>query len=476
MADLYVFDIQPAAINAIRVNREGKVNIVAACASVAASSDTLADAWTQACEQVGFSRAPSIVTISPEYMSFVNLVLPFQDRKKIEQVLPFELDDLIPGDIKSKSYDYLPAKVGDTRSDLAVAMMAKPFLAELLAMFQAAGVDPDRIGVSGQNLASWAAGPAGSKVVILDLLQTSITAFVYVDGNARMIRSYSTGDLDPKECLTTTPFLLWLQQTLLAGKIVDVRRPDYSIILSTGHFPAEQSGQLSERLYGVDVRQIPPQAMPLVKFSGAAGGEYVPEVMDRLVFSCTQLDRKLPEFNFRSRDFRRALSLPELKKYFLKVGIPALVLLAVLVVWAAQDYSGKVAERDDLQAQITAVFRETMPEVTRVVDPLQQLRVAVKEKKAVYRPSGGQNQFNVLKLLAELSARIPEQYKVRLTRLVADVDTIRLRGITRDFNTVDSIQRQLEKSPMFREVAISSANQSLQNNEVRFEMKLELFE
>ena len=58
--------------------------------------------------------------------------------------------------------------------------------------------------------------------------------------------------------------------------------------------------------------------------------------------------------------------------------------------------------------------------------------------------------------------------------MVADMDTLRLKAITGDFNTVDNVQKELEKSPYFADVTISSANQSIKGDEVNFELKLEL--
>jgi hypothetical protein len=58
--------------------------------------------------------------------------------------------------------------------------------------------------------------------------------------------------------------------------------------------------------------------------------------------------------------------------------------------------------------------------------------------------------------------------------MVADMDTIRLRAVTGDFNTVDSVQKELVKSRFFSDVIISSANQSNKGDEVNFELKLEL--
>jgi hypothetical protein len=125
--------------------------------------------------------------------------------------------------------------------------------------------------------------------------------------------------------------------------------------------------------------------------------------------------------------------------------------------------------------QITAVFHEILPDVTRVVNPLQQLKVKINETQDVYSSAvQGRGNVDKLTLLVELSRRIPESMMIRINRLVADMKDVRITAETSDFNTVDNIKRELEKSIIFGSVVISSANLAPQGGNVRFEMKLEL--
>ena len=128
-----------------------------------------------------------------------------------------------------------------------------------------------------------------------------------------------------------------------------------------------------------------------------------------------------------------------------------------------------------MRQQVSAVFQETLPEVTRIVNPVQQLQVENNEIKATYRPGGSSGaSYTIIELLTELSARIPANLSVEVVRMVADMDIIRMKAVTGDFNTVDNVQKELVKSRYFKNVTISSANQSIQGDKVNFELKLEL--
>ncbi len=143
-------------------------------------------------------------------------------------------------------------------------------------------------------------------------------------------------------------------------------------------------------------------------------------------------------------------------------------------MYIGYDYKMLRDKQQSLQQQVVQVFSETLPEVKRIVNPAQQLRVRINEIRKTYSGGDGGTGYSVLSLLTEISARIPMSYPVVVKRLVADSDTVRIKAVTRDFNTVDNVQKELEKSPYFETVTISSANQSPEGDEVRFELKMEL--
>jgi len=80
--------------------------------------------------------------------------------------------------------------------------------------------------------------------------------------------------------------------------------------------------------------------------------------------------------------------------------------------------------------------------VSRIVDPVQQLRVKIKELKQsnVSRPETGTNK-RVLDLLKEISQRIPKSLNVHINRMVIDTETVRISGKTDAFNEVDKIKK-----------------------------------
>ncbi len=68
--------------------------------------------------------------------------LPFVDSRRIEQVLPAEVESAIPFDLDEVVWDYAVLSQEGGKSELIVGVVRKTALRELLAMLTAAGIDP----------------------------------------------------------------------------------------------------------------------------------------------------------------------------------------------------------------------------------------------------------------------------------------------------------------------------------------------
>ena len=105
------------------------------------------------------------------------------------------------------------------------------------------------------------------------------------------------------------------------------------------------------------------------------------------------------------------------------------------------------------------MFRKTLPDVKRIVNPVQQMKVKLNDVKssAISFPGIKANQ-RVLDLLGDISQRVPKSMDMQVTRMVIDPETVRISGETDTFNTVDNIKTGLEPSDYFSTVTITSAN------------------
>jgi Tfp pilus assembly protein PilN len=199
-----------------------------------------------------------------------------------------------------------------------------------------------------------------------------------------------------------------------------------------------------------------------------------PAIMDNALALAVRETKQNLGFNFRRDGFEVKKQYFGHKQEIRKVAAFLIVILSLLAVDVGVDYYFLKKRYKILDQQITQIFKQTLPDVKRIVDPVHQLKVSIDEmtKSALSLPGIKANR-KVLDLLRDISQRIPESADVHITRIVVDQDGVLLKGETDTFNTVDTIKRGLEPSGYFKAVTISSANLDQSGNRVRFEMKLE---
>ena len=128
-----------------------------------------------------------------------------------------------------------------------------------------------------------------------------------------------------------------------------------------------------------------------------------------------------------------------------------------------------------LDRKMIQIFKETFPDVKRIVDPLHQMRIKIKEAKKDALYSGdGEGSVRVIELLNDISRFIPQSIDVDLTRIVTGPEIITISGDTDTFNTVNDIKTRLQNVQGFQSVEINSANLDKSGNRVRFKLKITL--
>jgi len=114
--------------------------------------------------------------------------------------------------------------------------------------------------------------------------------------------------------------------------------------------------------------------------------------------------RKMAGVNFARDDFSPQKPHRELRKQ----GVRALILILSLLLLGGVDfyvdYSRDNRHLQVLKNEVSLIFRETLPQVSRVVDPLQQMKVVLDEAgKQSLLPGKGEGGESILVLLREIS-------------------------------------------------------------------------
>ena len=137
-------------------------------------------------------------------------------------------------------------------------------------------------------------------------------------------------------------------------------------------------------------------------------------------------------------------------------------------------YLGDKARLDQLKAETTALFQQNFPEVTRVVDPVQQFRSKIAEAKRLATASrNAASGGSVLGVMKDLSERVPEASGFVITALVFDGNKVDIRGEATGFDAAETIKKELETTGRYESISVSSSNVK-QGNRMEFELKTTL--
>jgi general secretion pathway protein L len=481
--------IREDIISGVLLQTRADRTIIIGCGAALPGERPMGEGIVEVMKQTGFSGGLCRVCLGADHFFFRNLSLPFTDPKKINKILPFELEETAPVEIEKLLVDAITTQSADGKADVIAAMVERDILAERISLLLELGLDPEVIAVSGVQTVIRLLELPGcpSDLIFLDIGLRQATMIVALNGRIVVIRPLdfdgSKADIGfgehPAAIIPQGPEHLpemydtlasAVKQTMLAAEIRGKAVPIY---LSG---PAGQLRGLSAALkdaLGTEIRVCDLfRQQPFLKAAPGVEARWVPWIMDQALALGMQQGRSGKGFNFRKGEFVRKASFKQYRYLRSKIGVSVAVLFAVVFCFLAWDYiSGKMEEKR-LVTRIRTIFSETLPEVSRIVEPVGQLQAEIKRLKAGGQRSG--NERKVLDLLAEISERIPVSSRVRLTLMVVDDKGVRLKGTTNTFNTVDTIKKGLEKSSYFQSVTITSANLAQKGDEVFFEIKIQL--
>lgn len=474
-------DIRDEMVIAVAVEGNLRQQVVSRVATAPLQDeDALGDALRVVCEQVEASDGDCVSVIPSGHIAFRNLQMPFQSAKKIEQTIAYELETLLPAATEGLLIDFSVASAAD-QPDVLAAMTDRKFLADYLVDWQGIGVDPTVLEVRNVPLAGWLARStyAPDCGLLLDLRCDGGEMVMFRDGRVVLVRDIVVeGDmrLDEVRSETCSRFcrsVLNTVRSLSAGPDGE-SVPEAVFITGPLSVSVEVMDLLRENL-GLRVGQVDLAALAAVHIDPSIADQWDGPLMEGALALALRPRRGVVSgFNFRKEEFAVNRPLQRFKKEVAWVAAFAALFGALLAVNAGVEYFYLQRRYNDLDRQVKAIFREALPEVTRIVDPVQQLRVRIREiEKATSGRAHGWAGISVLDFLKEVSVRIPSAYSVKLTRLAVDQEGARVKGETDNFNNVDGIKKNLEASPLFTAVAISSANLDRTGNKVQFELRIQ---
>ena len=489
-------DIQSDSITAVQIEARLRGYHVVGCASVMMRDfDKLDESLKALREQMDFKADTYISTIPGEQALYRNITMPFQSTKKIRQTIAYEIEPMIPFPVEDLIVDFTLINKSE-RTDILTASVSKEYISKYLTTLHNNEINPDVLDISGVPVVLWLfkQQEIPDDGVLFQISQKRTTMVLFIKRHICLIKSFIfCGALIPEAISnlqthsnvhnqtpeTTVPlfesFCKNVRNIFHAFEYQNNIRvsPEKVFITGTGNiYP--YTTELFERLLDIPVEKIDITGNdPSIHVDEKIAQSWNPETMNSALALALRGNKKAMGFNFRKDEFEPKRTNLKLKREIQRTSVLLIVIFAFVTTYFCIDYYFLKEHYRMLDKKINEIFKQTLPGVSRIVNPVQQMRVEINAiKKSTFSNPGIGEGFKVIDLLRDISVRIPESLDVKVVSMIIDSGTVVLKGETDTFNTVDIIKKRLEPSECFRAVNISSANLDRSRKRVQFEIKL----
>lgn len=433
-------------------------------------------------QKIDISGTICLVSLPADLISFRNIQVPFSEKKKIDQILPFELEPMLPLPVEDLIIDFHILKLSDKtdRSDLLTASIQKAELKCYTDTLSALNIHPKRITIGGY-----------SPVIYMTFMSQTPDQWLYMDIDNRhaTVIGISSGQV----CIARTfplnaeasgmprirTICTGLEQTLIGFRemLPLAFQPEAAYVTGT----SIENTNIDEHIQ--HILECPVQKINLIEdgnigFRNGSATPWRPAQMDNALSLALVEIEGIHSLNFRKGPFAEKNFWIEYKKRITRTGILAALVLISMLAFFLFDWIYIQQTIHQIDQQIDGAFKATFPEAKNIVGAtlqFKQMEVKLKElreKNLISTETGAT--VRAIDVLNQISKSIPNEIDVQFTRLVIGDGNVQITGDTDTLISVDNMKSRLEATPIFKEITITSANREQSSNRVRFRLKAQL--
>lgn len=413
-------------------------------------------------------RPDLVISALPgELVALRLLEFPFHDRRRLDQAVPFALEEHLPFSVDDAVVAHTTvARKGDT-AEVVAAMVRKNDLRLYLDQLARAGLDPKTVTLSSLALpALFSYAPNGKPtphlLLDVDRVRTSMI-LLDEDGSPRALRTLK-GPLEVEEGEHSGPVLNAVRHILLAHSS-DPDRPD--VIVTGPHGCSEETRRHLARELAVEVRGAAElHCVPVfdgvtpenLRFAGCISmllGEAP-------VTPVPMLNFRHAEFSFRG--FTGDLG-PLRTSGYLAIAIAVIALLHLIMSISLGFHRVNL-----LDGQIRAAAAPILgPNPPANVQPLLNATI-VKISKQLHLMGRDAGAGAPLDVLLAVSQAIPSTIPVDIDEMSIDDSGLKISARTDSFATVDQVKKALASSGRFQDIQVTDAKAASDASRVEFRL------
>lgn len=378
------------------------------------------------------------------------LEVPAGAAKRLAEVLPFQLDDLVPFDVEDTVVDYQPVSEVDGNLRVLATAVPRERIAARLEELRDLGVDPRGLPVGAAALDGLCALvpdlAVGGPHLVLEIEAGNTEVCILEEGTCTFARSLGVGLHELSQPHTQASFASMLRRTLGGYRAGGGAAIASAFLAGDGIRYAEALGPLlASVLDGVPIEPLP---MP-----AALGADA--EMRPRFARAAALAGRavlKGKRFDLRQGEFTQKRAMGELRRHGRLVGICAAAVALSFIFATYARYSVLSDENDALATQLSEVTEELFDEPTRSAARGRELLGGGTEVKD---PLPTMDAYDILDAI---TAAIPPEITHDTRRLNIEVDDearegrFDLQGTVASIAERDTIAANLDENPCFREI------------------------
>lgn len=479
---ILAIDIRNEAIAAVLINTGLKNSTIQRYLYVSRNgasgpSPTFQDTLKTICDRLAVDDPTCVVSLPAGQLFFRNASLPFGDDKKIKQILPFELEPVLPVSIDNLVIDYQKSREEQKTEVIAVAVETEK-LQSFLSEFHAAAIHPQLVVPGSFPLVLTLLEhekQMPEQALLLDVDHHTADLYILVQGHIAMVRSLTSGIINETRA---EAFALRLRQTAVAfaDSVGMTFSPDLVYLCGPAIDTVETQNLIAAAM------ELPTKIVDLCAYlprieAGADVQDWKPCLADNaLAMALLEAESKpCPTFHRTSSPLRNYWRL---YSPFIKgpaILFTAVMLLGLFGVWVEGRFLQKRV--DALDRQLVESFETTFPGARPIkgIPVVEQMKSKLKAAQGDrVDPSFHVSKVRAIEVLRAISESIPKEIDVVIRNMVVDTDDVTLAGDATAFNTVDEIKNRLAGIAFFKQVTIASANMDKSGKIVKFKLKIDL--
>jgi len=376
------------------------------------------------------SRPPDriIASLNGEAASLRLIDLPAGVEKKIAEVLPGELEAVLPFDIADAVVDYQIVGRSDGTLQLMTVAAPRTHVSARLHQLQDAGVDPRELAVGAAAFDGLGGlipeSLSGRTVLVIDVGSENTDFAILTDGQCTFARTLS-GGMDLVESGRRAQLGASLQRTLASYKSQRAEEP--AIILLAGETaPMETARQWLTEQLGIECGTVP------VPSAAGVDDETAPKFAKAAALAARAVTRK-KQLDLRQGEFASRAAAGEIRKHLRLIAACVVAVCLSFVVSLGARYRVARAEHTQLTERLAEVSQDLLGEEVRSALHARELLTAGP------RVEDPLPRFDAYDVLEAISESIPTDIKHDTRRLLIEIDDDGETGRFEVQGTVDSI-------------------------------------